>query len=71
MEKYKLFENLLRESLTPEEDAIYTAGYNAFYNDINECPYDPVINRSEFKIWTWGYKEAEGELLDKKYFDFQ
>ena len=71
MRKYKLFERILKESLTPEENEIYTAGYNAFYNDNDNCPYDPQENRTEFMIWTWGYKDAEGELLDKEYFDFQ
>ena len=71
MRKYKLFERILKESLTPEENEIYTAGYNAFYNDLDECPYDPLLNRTEFQIWVWGYKDAEGELLDKEYFDFQ
>lgn len=41
MVKYKLFERILKESLTPEENDIYIAGYNAFYNDDDECPYDP------------------------------
>ena len=52
-------------------ELVHTAGYNAFYNDLDECPYDPLLNRTEFKIWVWGYKDAEGELLDKEYFDFQ
>ena len=51
MGKYKLFERILKESLTPEENEIYTAGYNAFYNDNDECPYDPQLNITKFKIW--------------------
>ena len=71
MERYRLFERVLKESLTSEENDIYTLGYNAFYNDKDDCPYDPIDNRHEFKLWTWGYKDAEGEMLDKEYFDFR